>query len=516
VAVVKTITNGRAKILAGAIIALYLAVLIHLSSAVPLQDWFNHFARAVVMADLIFRHGTHFGGVFQYRFLPMPYALGDLALSALVAVVGASIAAKLWLVIIFLSLPAALAFYLRVFKAPELSQILALILAAYLSTDFFFALGFVAFRLGIAMTLTCLALAQLLRQRWSPALYAAYCLAMALGYLMHLSAFVFVTAAICASASLRMWLRTSSLRREGILLIPVACVAVWNVGVSHFDTAPIDRPQGHYLWGTAYTKLRGLVMPFWRYERHWDWCLLLVLVLCLGCLVYRPLRARVRLRPEVLEMMVLGVTFLGMYVVMPFNTERVWLVDARMIPMVAVFVICACLLYRPESAAEFRSYALPLVLAAALAVGNLAYLTRHLQKDHEWMSAYRTVVAEIPLRAKVLPVYTRPAGELVAPLLHAASYVVIDRNGDIPYLFSGNIGHPMRYFRYIKRSYSPSETWYQDSDLGPEVWRQIACTYDYLLVMKPFDRKRIRVAATIIAESSSVALFVVEKQACTA
>ncbi len=87
---------GRSILLA------YAGVLIWLSP-LALQDYPNHLARVFVLSDLIFHHGAHFGEQFQYRFLAIPYILGDLLLAGAVALFGIGGAAALWTTVVFLS-----------------------------------------------------------------------------------------------------------------------------------------------------------------------------------------------------------------------------------------------------------------------------------------------------------------------------------------------------------------------------------------------------------------------------
>jgi hypothetical protein len=90
---------------------------------------------------------------------------------------------------------------------------------------------------------------------------------------------------------------------------------------------------------------------------------------------------------------------------------------------------------------------------------------------------------------------------------------VIDRQVLFPYLFSGNTGQSMTYFRYVDLPYRPDDNWYMQ---GPPLvdWHRIACTYQYILVTRPFDLQRIDVATNPIAETSSVALLAIDPRAC--
>jgi hypothetical protein len=72
----------------------------------------------------------------------------------------------------------------------------------------------------------------------------------------------------------------------------------------------------------------------------------------------------------------------------------------------------------------------------------------------------------------------------------------------------------MKYFRYIHRPYTPPEDWYVDWPRPRVQWQQVACTYDFILVSKPFQQQRIGVATTTVAENESAALLSTDKGGC--
>src|SRR6185312_699088 len=67
-------------------------------------------------------------------------------------------------------------------------------------------------------------------------------------------------------------------------------------------------------------------------------------------------------------------------------------------------------------------------------------------------------------------VYSRPMVTYM-PYVHAASFVVIDRGGMTPYLFGGDDGDPMIYFRYRHRPYEPKWMWYDAERLRNQAAR---------------------------------------------
>jgi hypothetical protein len=197
-------------------------------TALPYQDFPNHLARAVVIADLLFHDGAQFGQVFDFQVLPLPYILGDLLLAGMVEVVGPTLAGSLWTLLVLLSLPASMLCYLRVLHVSRNGQLLAMLLSLYLATDWFFLLGFTQFRLGFALMILALAAAEALRRRFTAARLAGYALLVAVAYETHLTAIVFLAPALGVTALLRWYRGETTVRRELALMLPVVALLAWH------------------------------------------------------------------------------------------------------------------------------------------------------------------------------------------------------------------------------------------------------------------------------------------------
>jgi hypothetical protein len=470
------------------------------------------------MADLMFHHGARFGGVFQYHFLAVPYVVGDLILATAVELFGQRGGSALWMTLVLLSLPCALLFYLRAARIAADARAMFLVVSMYLATDWYFIMGFFEFRLAIAMTLVIFALAQLLRRSWSAGLFVAYSGAVALGYLTHLSTLVFAAATIGASGLLRLWLRTSSLRLEACLLAPIIAVALWHFGVVAHYSAAGDLPASAYEYDTPLGKIARLGWEFFRFHRSVDGLMLLLLAAC----VIWPARRRLRLRelktPAVLEMLLLAAVFLGMYLVLPIATTDAYFIDVRPLPFISLFGVIAFLcLWEEGSLGRNLGSALTVPLAALLVTANLAYLARHLYKEDGSLTKVRGLIATVPRGAYVLFGLTQfGKAWVMKPFQHADAYVVADRDGVVPTLFSGDGGNPMKYFSYINRPYTPDEEWYVRWPGLRVEWQEVACTYDFILMTKPFEPRRIGVATTMVAENESAALLGIDKGSCQA
>jgi hypothetical protein len=532
---------------AGLLLAGYLALIARLTSF-PFEDFPDHLARARVLADLLFHHGARWGGIFSFHWLPVPYLLHDLILTSLVAALGTTAGGVVFLELTVLALPCALLYYMHVNRLAPQARPLVILVSLYLATDWFFLVGFAAFRLAVALLIACIALADALRERWSNRLYGVYVATVVAGYLEHLTVLAFLAATLTMSAGLRLLLRRARAREELRLALPVAVLFVLYFGVlagPHHAASP-----GVYSlhWGTVWQKLLGLQDEFYRYGGRTNRPMTMLLAFSLLWPVRRELRWRRLLEPAVLEQLVLAVTFLGVYIVLPETYSGAAYVDVRALPMIVLFILFAVLRLAPaEGRGNGLAGAPALAAAAVLAAVNLAYVGWHLETDNAWMQRYRAVVAAVPRGSLVLPVYTRPRDTFLT-LEHAAAFVLLDRQGLIPYLFAGNRGDPMSYFSFDRRPYAPLEQWYRlqqfwnrapaftfevqgrtyrwrfaydayERDFKPAVlapvrWNQIACQYPYILVTQPYDPAYLEVPTRTVTANGAAALLAVDRSAC--
>jgi hypothetical protein len=495
----------------GLVLILAYCILFVLLSPLPVQDFPDHLARAVAMNDLLFHGGARFGSIFHFHLEWIPYLLGDLILTGAVAVFGPTGGAAFWVLLVFLSLPCAALFYLRVRGIDPAGRSLALVLSVYFATDWFFLMGFLSFRVAVAMLIATLALVELLRRKWSYPLFALYAGAVVLDYLMHLSPIVFLFAALGITGLLRLWLRNTTLRTELALFVPVLAVLAWHFTIGVHYREPTDPVASVYLWGTLQSKLARLGSEFFHFVPYMDVLLVVLLAACLftrtGIPRWRDLR-----RPLALEMLALAVLFIAMYFALPIGYAEAYYVDTRPLPLASFFFVAACLaLPPPDPGSQPRREQLAILLAALLAVGNLAYLARHFIAQSAWVAQYRSVVAAIPEHGRVFPVYTHGGDGSVVPFLHVSAYATMDRAAVEPYVFAGDNGNPMKYFRYLHRPYDPAETWYGEIPRPPIDWLTIARDYDFVVITKPFNPAALAVATRTVAENSSAALLAIQK-----
>ena len=496
---------------AGLVAVAAYCVLFILLSPLPVQDLPDHLARAVAMNDLLFHAGARFGGMFHFNLEWIPYLLGDLILTAGVALFGPTGGAALWILLVFLSLPCAALFYLRVRGIDFSGRTLMLWMSLYLATDWFFLMGFLSYRISMGMLIATLAVVELWRRKQTYGLFALYTAAVILDYLMHLSPIVFLFAALGLTALLRLWQRATTWRTEFALFVPILLVVLWHVAVGNHYREPGDPVIGVYLWGTWTSKFARVGSEFFHFAPWTDVLLVVLLVACLWVRTGIP-RWRDLQQPLVSELTLLGLLFLAMFFVLPLGYSEAFYVDTRPLPLASFFLIAACLaLPRRALLTSSKREAIALSLAVLLAIVNFAYLARHFMAEQRWVTQYRDVVAAIPEHGRVLPIYTAGGEGAVVPFLHVSGYISMDRAGVEPYVFAGDNGNPMKYFRYNHRPYDPPEVWYGDIPRDPIDWQRVAREYDYVAVTKPYDPSVIKLSTHPVAESPSATLLAIDK-----
>jgi hypothetical protein len=514
----------RAGMVAVALLIAGYVFIIGGSSYFWLLDFPNHLARATVMADLMFHHGSHFGADFQYQFMFVPYVLADLALTGLIELLGPVPAASVWESVTFLSYPCAVLFFLRVNRTPVTGQIIGVLFATVLSPDWFFFGGACAFRLGLALTLVAVGLAIMLRRRRSVALACLYAGVVVSAYLMHVSALLFIVVALGITGLLRLRYRETNLRTEALLWVPILALVAWKFGIVNEGRLTQNTLQGNGLfewqWGTFRDKLSLSTSIFHRFGLPVETVLNAGFLVCLGLAGFLAVRRRGSLRawlldPAVRDCLALSVTFLAMYFILPRVFPDAAFVDIRATAPAVTFLVAATLCESAAGDLDHRYLAVGVMLATALlSIATLAALREHLDSQDPWISNYRQIVAAVPAGSRVWDVTPQ-----LGPFAMPSSSILIDRNAVIPSLYSGDNGNPMLYFRYLHRPYVPQKRWWQSpgeaNQPSPMVdWGRIGCDYDFILAEQPWDRRWLGVETSTIAENSSAMLLKLSKNSC--
>jgi O-antigen/teichoic acid export membrane protein len=487
----------------GAALAAGYVVLLLGLDGLPYQDVPNHVARAVITSDLLFDGGRRFGDRFTFQPMLAPYILHDLGLAALVRVLGPYLAGRAWMVLSLLSLPAAVAVFLRSRGYARHTVVLACVLCLYLGTDFTFVTGFTSYRLALAVTVLSLAAWQGYLESGSRRALVGWIGGLLGGYLLHLSAPFFAGFAAVALAGLaarrrgrELALPTAVLPRAALGLAPLLLLAAWQL-----RTAGVA-PPGDTRFQPPFEKLTGAFLPFHRYDLPTEAGLFLLLAAALA-LAARGWRTAGR---EAIAPALVALLFFALYAALPYGQAYISYIDLRALPFAWLFVVIAALGVADRARPSWAVAALSLALVAA----NQAVLSGHLLRHDAVMRDYRRIAAQLPENATFVPVVTRPRDGTTNPYLHAGNFATIERGARSPYLFSAGVTSYFRPHQYIS---APSEFWYQKG-IRPNDGTALACAYRYLLVLTPMDWRRLPVPTRLLAGNATAELREVTRPPC--
>jgi hypothetical protein len=470
----------------------YTALFLSLSST-PLTDAPNHLARSAVMNSLWFDPHSPFQGTFAVNRSFMPYVLPDLGLVATIRIAGVAHAAPIWSTLTMLALVFAVWMYARQFLETNWAMTAAALCSWYLATNYFFILGFFSFQWGVAACFVAVAALETWRRDKKGA-SICYVIACVLSYGTHLASFAMLVAIVGIVGVIRKktWLRF------GAELLPLALLAGYHIlyapktppGISTHST--VADKFGHFLEAMFvrqnYVVDRTILLLFWA--------------ILLGAIWFGRRGAR---RWTLAATSGLAA---AIYFILPIGFGGIYYVDERALPFFYVPLLIFALRMLETSQPDRK---LLLVACSALAVANLASLASFLPRQNRQVAQYREALHTIPERQNVLPIYTRARDGNTYPLRHAGSFYVADRAGYIPYLFSQITGGgPSGYFSDFSPAYRPPQDWYLNQ--GQPDWDQVTQCYDYVVITKPWDAKRIeRNRLEMLYENPAATVFRVIK-----
>ncbi len=532
-----------AAVFVGVAYVVYFATL----APAPFQDLPNHMARAAIIADALFDGGARYGNTFGVHLLPVSYVLHDLVFAVLIHVFGAKAGTSIFVALVLLSLPAALWFYMHVMHISTRVQPVVLLLSLVLATDWFFLMGFMAFRLSVALVVVSVAMAELVRRHWSGWRYAMYVGVLIVGYLTHLTAPVFLLAILTVIAIVRLVMHRSTVLREAELVLPLVFLLGMHVFISRH--AEVEAPAAFlYEWGRLQDKFYYWWYEFGRFGGRSSQVVMGLLAICVLLAVRRSINRATVTSPPVIENFLIVASFLGVYILLPRTYSDSGYVDVRALVMISLFLLIGAMwLVQAGGARGFDGLGVR-TLAVTLAALNLGWIAWKMAPLEQWLVRYRQIVAAVPVGARVLPITTQLKVGSFSPYLHAGSFLVLDRAALIPYLFSGNRGDPMKYFYYRVRTYTPQENWYTEQlkwrdatpatytvlgqhytwrytyserdkaweplKLVPIEWGPVACDYEWLLVARPYRPDMIGVPTRVMKENDVASLLRVDQSAC--
>ena len=488
------------------LVAAYTAALLALTG-LPWCDLPGHLARIAILGKILFSSGDYYGRHYSFHWMFAPYILWDL----LAAVTGRFLPlvanGLLWTAIAFLGVVAS-GWHLAKVRLRSSAQVRTLaVLSVLIASGWFFAMGFFAYQLGFALSLTALALGHGIRRagaRATAGRHALYALTVAACYLAHLGGYLGLCLISGAAGLAAVLENRRNVRRELGLLAPPSALVAWHALAA---LSSDDGRAGVYVYGAVSRKFLALSSPWLRLPLRWDWPLAAGVALSLLLLAFRARRALKTLSPRALltDDAFLAVAFLSAaYAILPQGGLGGWDDDTRMLPYLFYFSFLWLASLQPRADGAGARPTGPEAVLLATAWIALFALVVQLWPYNRRMRDYRDLLGQIPPRKLVLPVSTEPPLGRLAPTLHQGDLYAALREGSTPYLFARRNG-PIPFFDFREGSGAPDIFWYVRS-LPPE-WGRMSPPCDYVVVAKPFDPARLPPVGPIFFENESAAVF---------
>lgn len=537
------------------------AVLVNIAVATsvtyfPYTDIVNHLARYVLMHDFWFSATSP--AYVQAELLPSAYIAIDLVGVAMVHLFSPELVARLLTVLYLIALPLGTYLFARAVAPPQRSLA---VIAALLSFNWYFLLGFLTYGLSIALALMLMSWWWPRRARMSAGeliLFGGGCAGL---YLVHMAgaALVLVAAALEYVVPVMQALRTRAvpLRRAVATsrLVPL-CVAVLSVALLMLIanlTTP-DNYASDMLFTGISRKAAYLFAPFYSFSLPQAVVMAGGYFASLGLLLWLvrpPVRTGTAVAgicsAAIVVLFLLGITYFGTNSGYPHYTLSslqaallaaacgagialcLWgargidgLSSLAILPAALVivyflfpvkmfgayyvdvrFLLPAYLLIFFIPLRKDQNRAIPHVARMIWIVSILhAGVTYHYVRDIDKnLHDFRSVLTEIPKGDAVITLIAdhNQYGR-IAPYRHFVLWRMVDRAGPAPGLFSGDIsGRQLAHFLFTWQPYYPNEDW-GTKVFDPLDWKRLGTDYKYILQAGTDDR-----VASILKKHAKVA-----------
>ena len=418
----------------------------------PLLDYPNHLASSFVLAHLA-DPAKQFNQFYTAEWGPYPYLAKDVFLLALMRVVPAETAGRLFLSLCVLALPLAGWFFLRNANAGEEAQSLWVLAVAY---NLFFLYGFLNFALSLAVCLVTLGLWLRYLERPTATRWAIAAAAVLGLYFTHLVGFgiaglVATFYCLAARRKLRTMLRTWAMFAPGVLLY---LWLRWR----------IPGPTGGVIFRTWDDKLDSVFTVVHGYSGRLDWLTLAALAAYFLLAWWRNSEFRWNGRWGAV-----AVGFFAVYWVLPWGYGEGSDLDIRVLPMVFVLLLATV-----KIAARGWRLAPLVLLVFALRTVNVGQNFRAVQPELEGLA--RSFAATEP-NARVFPIVESPDDDPIRhEFAHFWAYGVIERGWRAPYLFDAPGLTPLRMRESV---YTADGFWSLRYDQPPD-WATVQSEFDYV------------------------------------
>ncbi len=430
------------------------------SDYLPFTDFPNHLARIKIL-KLYETSGFYRRYFFVDYFnghLPIPNLIFDLFAVKLVPFVPVEAAGRL-----FLSLYVLLSILSVVLLAQETGADPEIALLGYLPVVYglFFNMALLNFMFSIP--LFTLALAFFLKYEKTGRIFFLIVLAglAVLVYLCHLFSFFILAITLVAYGAL------SRFRKKAYIVgLSVLCAGVVVLYVS----GNVLSFQNYSHW-ISY-KLHLMPLYFLSYPVNYiDYNAgMLILVLYCGGIAWHSLAGRKVNR----KFAMLGISFLVLYLVLPFSGISGTMIDARALPFAALM-----LLVSTDHLEKLRRLALIVLFVIVIAIKSYWSFSYYSSASRNFPEI-RKCMDKMEAGAVLLPVCSAE-GSNINPYTHSWGYEVLKKEFVTPYLFAGR-EQPLKFRQLL---FAPSGLWgYKDEyDEEPSFWASLKNTYDYVLII---------------------------------
>jgi hypothetical protein len=478
----------------------YTGLFLSLSSE-PFTDAPNHLARAAIMKSLWFDPQSPFQGMFSARHFFMPYALPDLGLVVLMRMLGFEFAGPVWSTLTMLVLVLGVWVYARQVLATSWALAAAALCSWYFATNYLFILGFFSFQWGIAASFVALGSLEAWRRGKSFGWVALYIGACFFCYGAHMASFAILAAMVGVVGLIRAGLKQQSWMRSGWELAPFSVLTGYHLLLV---PAHPEASGGKLTHNTVADKFGHFIEAMFVRENYLvDRSILVLFWGIVVVAIWFGLRRRAGLGRD-WELAAMCALAAIIYFILPFGLGGIFYVDERALPFVFIPLLMLSLRIFERSAPGRNHITILMVACSVLAAANLGSLASFLPRQNREVAQFREALLTIPPRQTVLPIHTRRKDGNTWPLRHAGSFYTAERNGYTPYLFSGATGGgPSGYFTDLSSIYRPGQDWYMGE--GSADWDEIARSYDYVAITKPWKAERIDLSRLELYYENSVA-----------
>jgi hypothetical protein len=462
-----------------------------LLSSEPFTDAPNQLARAAIMKSLWFDPQSPFQGMFSARHFFMPYSLPDLGLVLLIRMLGFELAGPVWSTLTMLVLVGGVCVYARQVLATAWAFAAAVLCSWYFATNYLFILGFFSFQWGIAAAFVALGALEAWRREKSfgwvvlyVSLYIGACFSC---YGAHLASFAILAAMVGIVGLIRVGLKQQNWMRWGWELAPFAVLTGY-----HLLLAPAhpEAAGGTLTHNTVADKFGHFVEAMFVRENYVvDRSILALFWGIVVAAIWFGMRRRAGLGRDWELAAMCGLAAI-IYFILPFGWGAISYIDERALPFVFIPLLMLSLRIFESSTPGRDQITCLLVACSVLAAANFGSLVSFLPRQNREVAEFREALLTIPPRQIVLPIHTRRKDGNTWPLRHAGSFYTAERDGYTPYLFSNATrGGPSGYFADLSSIYRPGQDWYMGE--GSADWDEIARSYDYVAITKPWKAERI-------------------------